>query len=110
MKISIFSLSPKKQYLLFPALLLLASVSHAALSQPVLNAISNVGGDLLAAITAVIGVMVVFWGINKLAYKFGFGGVPDVGERYAYYDKSGKLVEASWTKKDDGIHKRRHGS
>ncbi len=95
--------------LLFLVVFLVGSgVANAALSAIVTTAIENTGLDLVTAIVAVISAFVVFWALNKLALKLGWGGVPEKGYRYGYWDGD-KFVEAQWSKKDAAIHKRRHG-
>ncbi|MGN8004860.1 major capsid protein [Acidovorax sp. 22279] len=52
----------------------LASVgtAHAALPAAVTTAISDAGTDMTTAVTAIITAFVVFWGLKKLASKFGW--------------------------------------
>lgn len=46
--------------------------AHAALPAEVTTAISTAGADMVAAITAIIVAFVAFWGLKKLASKFGW--------------------------------------
>jgi Inovirus Coat protein B len=57
-----------------PLGVVLASIgqAHAALPPEVLTAISTAGTDMVAAITAIIVAFVAFWGLKKLASKFGW--------------------------------------
>ncbi len=47
-------------------------VAHAALPTEVTAAITTAGADMVAAITAIIVAFVAFWGLKKLASKFGW--------------------------------------
>lgn len=57
-----------------PAGVVLASINqaHAALPAEVTTAITTAGADMVAAITAIIVAFVAFWGLKKLASKFGW--------------------------------------
>lgn len=46
--------------------------AHAALPTEVTDAIATAGADMVAAITAIIVAFVAFWGLKKLASKFGW--------------------------------------
>jgi hypothetical protein len=46
--------------------------AHAALPTEVTTAITTAGADMVAAITAIIVAFVAFWGLKKLASKFGW--------------------------------------
>ena len=46
--------------------------AHAALPVEVTDAITTAGNDMVAAITAIIVAFVAFWGLKKLATKFGW--------------------------------------
>lgn len=46
--------------------------AHAALPTEVTTAITTAGADMVAAITAIIIAFVAFWGLKKLASKFGW--------------------------------------
>lgn len=55
-----------------PALVLAGLPAHAALPAEVTAAISTAGVDMVAAVTAIIIAFVAFWGLKKLAGKFGW--------------------------------------
>jgi Inovirus Coat protein B len=57
-----------------PLGVVLASINsaHAALPAEVTTAITTAGADMVAAITAIIIAFVAFWGLKKLASKFGW--------------------------------------
>ncbi|PJI98091.1 hypothetical protein CLU85_2896 [Acidovorax sp. 69] len=82
--------------------------AHAALSAVVLGAISTLSTDLIMTMGAVITVFVVPWGLAKLSQKLGFGATPEKGYSYGYWDGD-KFIDATWSKRDDAIHNRRHG-
>ena len=46
--------------------------AHAALPAGVTTAISDAGTDMVTAVTAIITAFVAFWGLKKLASKFGW--------------------------------------
>lgn len=46
--------------------------AHAALPTEVTTAITTAGADMVAAVTAIIIAFVAFWGLKKLASKFGW--------------------------------------
>lgn len=46
--------------------------AHAALPTGVETAITGLGADLVTAVTAIITAMLAFWGLRKLAAKFGW--------------------------------------
>lgn len=46
--------------------------AHAALPAAVTTAISDAGTDMVTAVTAIITAFVAFWGLKKLASKFGW--------------------------------------
>ena len=46
--------------------------AHAALPTEVTAAITTAGTDMVAAVTAIIIAFVAFWGLKKLASKFGW--------------------------------------
>lgn len=46
--------------------------AHAALPTEVTAAITTAGADMVAAVTAIIIAFVAFWGLKKLAGKFGW--------------------------------------
>ena len=46
--------------------------AHAALPAAVTDAITAAGADMVAAMTAIIVAFVAFWGLKKLASKFGW--------------------------------------
>ncbi|PJI98092.1 hypothetical protein CLU85_2897 [Acidovorax sp. 69] len=51
---------------------MLGMSAHAALPAGVTTAISDAGTDMTTAITAIITAFVAFWGLKKLASKFGW--------------------------------------
>ena len=53
-------------------LTMLGASAHAALPAAVTTAISDAGTDMTTAVTAIITAFVVFWGLKKLASKFGW--------------------------------------
>ncbi len=58
---------------LIPAFVMAVSgTAHAALPAAVTTAISDAGTDMTTAVTAIITAFVVFWGLKKLASKFGW--------------------------------------
>lgn len=67
---------PKKiaaRLALIPAFVLATtSAAHAALPTGVTTAIETAGTDMVTAVTAIIAAFVVFWGLKKLASKFGW--------------------------------------
>lgn len=54
------------------ALALQAQQAHAAVPEAVTDAIESAGTDLVTVITAVIVAMLAFWGLRKIASKFGW--------------------------------------
>lgn len=46
--------------------------AHAALPAGVETAIADAGADMVTAVTAIITAFVAFWGLKKLASKFGW--------------------------------------
>jgi acyl-CoA reductase-like NAD-dependent aldehyde dehydrogenase len=54
------------------SLLALCSAAQAALPAAVTDSITTAGEDMVAAITAIIVAFVAFWGLKKLASKFGW--------------------------------------
>ncbi len=52
--------------------LVLGSAAHAAVPAAVTTAITEAGADMVTTITAVIVAFVAFWGLKKLASKFGW--------------------------------------
>lgn len=50
----------------------LATQARAAVPETVTDAIEGVGTDLVTVITAVIVAMLAFWGLRKIASKFGW--------------------------------------
>lgn len=50
----------------------LGSYAHAAVPEGVTTAITAAGADLVTVITAVIVAMLAFWGLRKIASKFGW--------------------------------------
>lgn len=75
------------------------------------SAIANTGSDLLTAISLIISVFVVFWGIQKLGEKMGWidsdvrSGI-SAGYRYEEIDKDGKSVTRYWSSEDEYQYKR----
>lgn len=67
---------PKKiaaRLALIPSFVLATSgAAHAALPAGVTTAITDAGTDMTTAITAIITAFVAFWGLKKLASKFGW--------------------------------------
>lgn len=53
-------------------LAMLGMSAHAALPEAVTTAIAAAGADMVAAVTAIITAFVAFWGLKKLASKFGW--------------------------------------
>lgn len=53
-------------------LTMLGASAHAALPEAVTTAIAAAGTDMTTAITNIITAFVVFWGLKKLASKFGW--------------------------------------
>lgn len=49
-----------------------ATSAHAALPTEVTTAITTAGADMVSAVTAIIIAFVAFWGLKKLAGKFGW--------------------------------------
>lgn len=54
------------------ALVLASQSAHAELPTAVTAAITEAGGDLTTAATAVIVAMVAFWGLRKVGSKLGW--------------------------------------
>ena len=50
----------------------LGTSAHAALPAGVITAIETAGTDMVTAVTAIITAFVAFWGLKKLASKFGW--------------------------------------
>lgn len=68
-------MKPFKQALRYgsaPLALVLGGAAHAEVPTEVTTAITGLGTDLTTVATAIIVAMLAFWGLRKLARKFGW--------------------------------------